>query len=74
MAAVWEDGVDAVHGGRHGVGVADIALHDVQPRMGGQRRLRAVERADLVPSAKQLGHQVGADEAGACATNEEWRS
>ena len=60
-----EDGVDAVDGGRDGVGVADVALDDLQPRMGGQRRRRAVEGAHLVASLEQLGHQVGPDEAGA---------
>ena len=60
-----EDGVDALDGGRDGVLVADVALDDLQPRMRGERGRRAVERAHLVASLEQLGHQVRPDEAGA---------
>jgi hypothetical protein len=65
MIAGVEDGVDAVDGGRHGLGVADVALEHLKPRVRGQRGGCAVERADLMPAVEQFGHQVGAHEAGA---------
>ena len=60
-----DDRVDAGDGGGHGLGIADVALDDLQPRMRRQRGRRAVERADLVSAVEQFGHQVGADESGA---------
>ena len=65
IAAVWNDGVDAVDGLRDGVGIADVARNHLEPRMGGQRRRGSVKGADVMSAVQQFGHQVGADEAGA---------
>ena len=60
-----EDRVDALDGGGHGLGIADVTLNHFEPRMSGERGRGSVKGADLVPTVQQLGHQVGADEAGA---------
>ena len=60
-----DDGVDAVDGRGHVVGVGDVADDRLQARIVGQRRRHAVEGPDLEAPLEQFGDQVGADEAGA---------
>ena len=65
IAAVWKTVSMPSTAAGDVVGVGDVALDDLQPRMVGQRGRGAVERAHFVSAVEQLGHQVGADEAGA---------
>ena len=65
IAAVWNTVSMPGDGRGDVVDLGDVALDTSEPRMCGQRGRRPVERADLVSAVEQLGHQVGADEAGA---------